>query len=73
MIVSAETQSLIAQLRAKGVDGTLTKDDMRLAVKLLRSDRMNAAQASATSRRKVAKTEIPDANSLLDQLDNELG
>jgi hypothetical protein len=68
MIYSAETQARIAALRAKGAEGTLTREDMREAVRLLKQDRNSAATASSNSYRRAAKAEIPDADSLLGEL-----
>lgn len=48
-MVTAETSSLINNLRQKMAQGLeVTDDEMIVAVRLLRSDRMSAATASAT-------------------------
>lgn len=69
--LSPETQARIAQLRAKeqSPEG-LTLDDMREAVRLIRGDRCNAATASESSRRKVARAEIKSADEMLDEMSN---
>lgn len=66
--LSLETAARIAQLRVKAADGTLTQEDMREAVLLLRGDRRSAAAASDTARRAKAKAAIPDADDLLNEL-----
>lgn len=69
---SLETQSKIAIFRQKAIDGTLTKEDMIEAVKIMRGDRKAAASATAssgTSRRAKAKAEIKSADEMLDELD----
>ena len=68
MAISIETQSRIAEWRAKALNNTLTVDDMREALRVMRGERVGAAIASDASRRKKAKVEIPDAQSLLDEL-----
>ena len=68
MAISIETQSRIAEWRAKALNNTLTVEDMREALKVMRGERVGAAAASEASRRKKAKIEIPDAQSLLDEL-----
>jgi hypothetical protein len=63
---SVEVTKRISDLRVKERDKTLTQEDMKEVVKLLRSDRMNAATASAKSR---AKGPVKSAEQLLDELD----
>ena len=65
-----ETLQRISQLRAKAVEGTLTLDEAREGVALLRQDRKSAAASSDTSRRARAKAAIPHADDLLDELGN---
>jgi len=67
-INSPETLARIAEWRAKALNNTLTVEDMREALRTMRGDRAGAAFASDASRRKKAKAEIPDAQSLLDEL-----
>lgn len=66
---SPETLSRIAILQQKCAEGTVTVEEMREAVLLLRGERRTAATASETSRRKTAKAAIPDADSLLNELE----
>ena len=63
--ISPETASKIAVWRAKSADGTLTIEELREAIKIMRQDRISAAHASATSRQAKAKTVIPAAADLL--------
>ena len=70
MAISTETQARVAEWRAKALNNTLTVDDMREALRVMRGERVGAAAASDASRRKKAKIEIPDAQSLLDELGN---
>lgn len=65
-ILSPENQARISALRAKGDDITL--EEMREAVRLLRSDRVSAQTASDSSRRKAAKAEIKSADDMLSEL-----
>jgi len=62
---SAEVQNRISQLRAKVLDNSLTLDDMREAIKLLRAGRVAAQSASAKSRKTPVNTEA-----LFNELDN---
>lgn len=67
-IQSIDTQSRIAQLRAKAVTGDLTKEEMKEGIRLMRADRQFVSRASESSKRKVAKAAIPDADELLKEL-----
>jgi plasmid rolling circle replication initiator protein Rep len=66
--VTPEIQSKIAVWRQKALDGTLTLEEMKEAVKLMREGRVSAASASDSSRRKTAKAEIKSADEMLDEL-----
>jgi hypothetical protein len=66
---SPETLQRIAALRQKAIDGTLSREDAIEGVKLLRQDRMSAAERSDTSRRKAAKAAIPSADDMLGELE----
>lgn len=65
---SPEVQSKIAILRAKALEGSLTREDMQEAIELMRADRKGAAIASATSKAKSAKTAVPNVADLLDEI-----
>lgn len=67
--ISYELQSKIAQWRQKAVEKTLTLEEMKEAIVMLRQGRVAAAQASATVKRKTAAKVIPNAENLLDELD----
>lgn len=62
-----ETSAKIQLYRQKSLDGTLTQDEMREAIGLLRQGRAAAAATSAKSRSKKAPV---DSGALLDQLDS---
>lgn len=66
---SPETLNRIAQLRAKVADGTITMEEMKEGVLLLRQDRKLAASSSDTARRAKAKAVIPSADDLLNELE----
>lgn len=67
---SPETQSKMAHLRAKAVDGSITEEELRQAVKLVREDRYGVLQAQAN---KPASKRAPKApvnvGALFDSLD----
>jgi len=65
---SPEVQSRIAVLRARALDGSITLDDMKEAISLMRADRKGAAIASATSKAKSAKAAVPNVADLLDEI-----
>jgi hypothetical protein len=67
--MSPELVSKIAIWRQQAAAGTLTQDQMKEAITALRADRVGAQVASDASRRKKAKTEIPSADDLLNELD----
>jgi hypothetical protein len=67
-VTSPELLAKIASWRAKALANTLTPDEMAEAIIALRAGRVGAQIASDASRRKRAKTEIPSADDLLDQL-----
>ena len=68
--VSLELQQKIAVWRQKSAEGTLTLEDMKEAIIHLRAGRVNAANASAASKRKKAITEIPSAADMLSDLES---
>lgn len=65
--MSPELQTKIQQWRQRAMEGTLTKEEMAEAIKLLREDRVTAVTASAKVRTQ-AKTAIPSADDLLAEL-----
>jgi hypothetical protein len=67
---SPETQSKMAHLRAKASDGSITEDELRQAVKMMREDRFAALQAQANKppSKRAAKAPVNVA-SLFDSLD----
>ena len=66
--MTPEVNSKIAVWRAKAAANTLTLEDMREAIVVLRGSRVGAAHASATARQKKAKAEIPSAEDMLSEL-----
>ncbi len=73
MILSPEVASKLAIWRERGKNNTLTRDEMREAVKLLRGDRVGAAAASTQAKKARAKAEIPSGDDLLKELMGDLG
>jgi len=67
-MLTAESQARITQLRAKSSDGSITLEEMREAVRLIRGDRVSAQTASDSSKRSRAKAEIKSADEMLDEL-----
>ena len=63
-----ETQAKMAVWRQKAQDGTLTVDEMKEAIIILRAGRLAAASASAPAKRAKAKADIPAADDLLSEL-----
>ncbi len=68
MATSPELQAKIELWRAKGLEGTLTPEDMKEAITALRESRISACFASAGARAKVAKNPIPSAEELLEKI-----
>lgn len=66
-VVTPETQSRIAEYRRKAADGTITLDEMKAAIILLRSGRKAAAEASAASGKRTKKP-TRSADELLSEL-----
>ncbi|MGH9438466.1 MAG: hypothetical protein ACRD22_11370 [Terriglobia bacterium] len=69
MIQSPEVQSKIAVWRRKALDGTITLDEMKQAILIMREARNSAAQqtrAKPTSNRRSAKS----ADDLLSEFEN---
>jgi len=67
MAISPEAQTEIQLLRQKSRDGTLSQDDMRRAIFLLREGRVAAAATSSVSRTKKAKVTV-NSDDLLSEL-----
>lgn len=73
MAMTPETQAKIQLWRQKSREGTLTAEEMREAIAVLRQDRVGAAAISEKSREKKAATRAKkDINSddLLGELDS---
>ncbi len=66
---SPELQSRIAIWRAKAIDGSLTLEDMKEAVRAMRAGRISAAYSSEAARRSKAKSTVKDGDELLKELE----
>ena len=66
--VTFEMQARLAEWRKKSAEGTISLEEMREAIKLLRAGREAAFTASAAAKRKVAAKVIPHADDLLDEI-----
>ena len=66
--MTPETNSKIATWRQKALEGTLSVEDLRQAIEVMRGDRRGASVASEASRRKKAKVVVPSAEDLLAEL-----
>lgn len=67
MAFTPEVQAKIQIWRERARAGTLTQDEMREAIVVLRQDRVRASAVSATARKRKAPV---DAEALLGELDN---
>lgn len=66
---SVELQAKIAVWRAKAVEGTLTQEEMKEAIIIMREGRKSAgASGEGTTRRAKAKAAIPSADDMLSEL-----
>ena len=59
----------VALWRQKHADGTLTLDDTRDFIKILRAGRLSALNSSEAGKRARAKAAIPNADDLLGELE----
>lgn len=66
--MSPETQARLVILRQKSVEGTITMEELREGVLLMRADRVAGASASDGSRRAKAKAVVKSADEMLDEL-----
>jgi hypothetical protein len=58
----------IESYRAKSLDNTITLDELKEAVKLMREGRLAASASSDAAKRKKAVAAIPNADDLLGEL-----
>lgn len=73
MALTPEVQARIQLLRVKALDNTITQDELREAIKLLRADRYTVASASAKGKAaKAAKAAPVDTDALLNELEGGL-
>jgi hypothetical protein len=71
-VQSPELQSKLALWRQKSIDGTITLEELKEAVKIMRADRhaaLDAAMRPASKGKKTAKAPV-DTQKLLDDLEN---
>lgn len=68
--MSPEVLQRISILRAKSLDGSMTLEDAKEAIRLIRGDRRGAAASSDSARRAKAKASIKSADEMLDELGN---
>lgn len=67
--MTPEMMLKIAAIREKVKDGTATLEDMKEGIRLVREDRTGALTASAASKKKAIKAEVPSAADLLNELE----
>lgn len=67
-MTTLDTMTKIAIWRQKAVDGTLTVEEMKEAIQIMRGDRRGAAIASDKARKAKAGVAIPTADDLLAEL-----
>ena len=68
MIMTPETQARIQELRAKSAAGTITTEELREAITVLRQARGAAPQATAGTKAR-AKAAKPNSDDLLSELE----
>lgn len=69
MPLSPEALNKLAELRQKSILGTITEEELKGAIKLMREDRSSAALRTDAAKRVKARKAIPSADELLDQLE----
>ncbi len=70
--MTPEIQAKIAIWRQKAIDNSLTLEEMKEAIALLRQGRVSAAASSESARRAKAKAAVPSADDLLSELGLDL-
>ena len=70
--MTPEIQAKIAIWRQKAIDNSLTLEEMKEAITLLRQGRVSAAASSESARRAKAKAAVPSADDLLSELGLDL-
>jgi hypothetical protein len=64
-------QIKIAEWRAKAAAGTITIEEMREAILMLREGRLSAVQSSEAKRRTTARKQVKSAEELLKELESQ--
>lgn len=67
-MLSPEMQAKVATWRQKAIAGTLSVEDMREAIVLLRSNRRSAAVSATEARRTKARKVVQSADDMLKDL-----
>lgn len=67
-MISQEQFQYISTIRAKSLSGTVTIEEYKEAIRIMRGDRLAAAQSGDAAKRAKAKKEIPSADALLDDM-----
>ena len=67
-MITPEIQAKIILYRQKANEGTLSLDEMKEAILMLRGSRRSAAVSSEQAKRVKAKKEVKSADQLLDEL-----
>lgn len=67
-MISPELQAKFTEWRAKATAKTLSLDEMKEAVRIMRESRYGAQAASDQARRKKARAEVKSADEMLDEL-----
>lgn len=67
--VPLDLQLKFAEWRRKTADGTITLEEMKEAISLVRAGRMAASQAAQSTKRAAAKKVVPNADDLLGELE----
>ena len=68
--MNPEINQRIALLRGKIADGSITEEEMKEGVKILREGRISAAYSAEATKRKKAIAAVPAAADMLDELEN---
>lgn len=67
-MISPQQIQYLSSIRAKSLAGTVTLDEYKEAIKIMRGDRQAAAQSGDAAKRAKAKKEIPSVDTMLDDL-----
>ncbi len=68
-VTSPELQNKVVEWRSKAAAGTITLDEMREAILMLRAGRLSAVQSSEAKKRTAAKKAVKSADDMLKELE----